>query len=333
MSKPFRILFVLTPAFEPNGGGVQMSTYKLGRWFAGQGHVVGVFSLEKAGHREQEFATLFAAPERGGVGATANLEELARVLGEFEPDVVVNQMPYDHPIGKVCRDAKPPLLLGCLRNTLFSVKNNLDAYGARVLPKRAAPLFRNRLGRWLLFANHRYRHRRDLEWILRTYDHFVMFGPPNLDELRFFVPDFDPEKIRLIPNSVPRVLDELPSKEKRILWLGRVTNEQKRAELILPLWKRIHRALPEWQLDVVGDGPALETLRHTIRDEGIEGVTLHGRQKPDEYFRRAAIFLMTSSFEGFPNTVVEAQSFGAIPVLFNTFPIADWLVQDGVNGF
>ena len=331
--KLFRILFVLTPAFAPNRGGVQMSTHKMGEHFAHQGHRVGVFSFESEGHVEQGFAELFPALDDGGVGSESNLRELRRVLGTFEPDVVINQMPYEHAIGQVCRDASPPLLLGCLRNTLFSVKNNLDAYGTRVLPKRVAPMFRNGLGRWLLLAKHRSRHRRDLERILRTYDHFVMFGPPNLDELRFFVPDFDTEKVRLIPNSVPRVLEAVPAKDKRILWLGRVSNEQKRADLILPLWKRIHRELPDWHLDVVGDGPALATLRQAIDDEGIEGVTLHGRQKPDEYFLRASIFLMTSSFEGFPNTVVEAQSFGAIPVLFNTFPIAEWLVEDGVNGF
>lgn len=328
-----RILFVLTPAFHPNAGGVQMSTYKLGEHFARLGHEVGVFSFEKEGHVEQTFARLFAVNEAKGVGNVSNLRQLERVVREFQPDVIINQMPYDHPIGKVCREGKPPLLLACLRNTLFSVKNNLDAYGARVLPKRVSPFFRNALGRRLLLAKHRARHRRDLEQILRTYDHFVMFGPPNLEELRFFVPNFDLEKIRLIPNSVPRVLDEVPPKEKRVLWLGRVSNEQKRADLILPLWKRIHRELPDWHLDVVGDGPALPTLQQTLTDEGIEGVTLHGRQKPDEYFRPASIFLMTSSFEGFPNTLVEAQSFGAIPVLFNTFPIAEWLVEDGVNGF
>ena len=38
---------------------------------------------------------------------------------------------------------------------------------------------------------------------------------------------------------------------------------------------------------------------------------------------------MTSAFEGFPNTVVEAQSFGCVPFLFNTFSIAPWMVNDG----
>ena len=101
----------------------------------------------------------------------------------FRPDVVINQMPYEHHIGSVLRALDPPLLLGCLRNTLFSVKNNLDGYGARVLPQGLAPLFRNPLGRWWLLNRHRARHRNDLERILATYDRFVMFAPPSLEEL------------------------------------------------------------------------------------------------------------------------------------------------------
>ena len=41
---------------------------------------------------------------------------------------------------------------------------------------------------------------------------------------------------------------------------------------------------------------------------------------------------MTSAFEGFPNTLVEAQSFGAIPVVFDSYPVASWIVQDGHSG-
>jgi glycosyltransferase involved in cell wall biosynthesis len=61
-------------------------------------------------------------------------------------------------------------------------------------------------------------------------------------------------------------------------------------------------------------------------------MTLHGRQSPDVFYSRSAIFVMTSAFEGFPNTIVEAQSFGAVPVLFNSFPVAEFIVSDGTDG-
>ncbi len=51
-------------------------------------------------------------------------------VGEaFRPDVVINQIPYEHGIGSVLRVLDPPLELGCLRNKLFSAKNNEEQPG------------------------------------------------------------------------------------------------------------------------------------------------------------------------------------------------------------
>ena len=328
----YRIMFVLTPRLHPNEGGVQMTTYKLSKWFSQAGHSVGVFSFQKDGHIDQEFAELFTPDCSDSSCGDQSLDALRQALRQFRPDVVINQMPYEHRIGNVLRDFNPPLLLGCLRNSLFSVKNNLNWFASQVLPTGVSKLFHNPIGRALLLSYHRRRHRRDLKKILDTYDYFVMFAPQNLDELRFFVPDFEQSRIKLVPNSVPTVLDQVPKKDKRLLWLGRIVYHQKRADLILPLWERVQAALPDWEFDVVGDGPALNELNHIVSASGIKGLTLHGRQKADDFFHRSAIFVMTSAFEGFPNTLVEAQSFGAIPVLFNSFPVAESIVSDGVDG-
>ena len=325
-------MFVLTPRFHPNEGGVQMTTYKLSKWFAEAGHPVGVFSFHKDGHIDQEFAEVFSPECSDSSLSDQNLNALQQAVRGFRPDVVINQMPYEHAIGDALRRLKPPLLLGCLRNSLFSVKNNLDLFSSKVFPNKVAKLFHNKLGRMIVLAYHRHRHRQDLVKILDSYDHFVMFAPQNMDELRFFVPDFDRARIRLIPNSIPKVLERVPRKDKRLLWLGRVVNHQKRADLILPLWKRVHAALPDWKFDVVGDGPAFDELSRIISADCIKDVTLHGRQSPDDFYNRSAIFVMTSAFEGFPNTLVEAQSFGAVPVLFNSFPVAEFIVSDGVDG-
>lgn len=310
-----------------------MTTYKLSKWLANAGHVVGVFSFVREGHNQEDFVDLYLPIDGSGPENEQNLDALRRALERFRPDVVINQMPYEHDIGRTLRDFGPPLLLGCLRNTLFSVKNNLNRYASKALPKYIAPFFRNRLGRAWLLSYHRKRHRSDLEKILDTYDYFVMFAPQNLDELAYFVPGFEKRKIKLVPNSIPAVLDDVPAKEKRLLWLGRLDYHQKRTDLILPLWEKIRPLLPGWELDVVGDGPALDDLKREISSRSIKGVTLHGRQVPDEFYHRSPVYIMTSAFEGFPNTVIEAQSFGVIPVLFNSFRVAEFIVADGVDGF
>lgn len=327
----YRILLILTPALHRNQGGVQMSTVKLGTHFAALGHEVAVFSFAATGHETTTSFKLFHPPDEEGQTA-ANLTLLTDTLNKFKPDVVINQMPYEHAIGQLLEEHKRYLLLGCLRNTLYSVKGDVDGYINRSLPAGLARWFRNPLGRGLFLARHRRRHRADLERILATYDHFVMFGPPNLDELEYFVPGYDRERIRLLPNSIPEVAAEAPPKEKRLLWLGRVAHAQKQAELILPIWAQVSAELPDWELDVVGEGPQLSALKSEAEAQGLERITFHGRQIPDDYYRRAAIFFMTSAFEGFPNTLIEAQSHAAIPVLFDSYPVASWLVEDGRNG-
>lgn len=47
---------------------------------------------------------------------------------------------------------------------------------------------------------------------------------------------------------------------------------------------------------------------------------------------QAAIYFITSDFKGFPNTLVEAPSQGAVPAVFDGYPMARWLVRLGENG-
>ncbi len=333
LGKKFKILFVLTPALHPNSGGVQMSTWKIGNWLASQGHEVAALSFASDGHADASAIRLFRPePSRGGERSGC-LGLLVEVLHQFAPDVVINQMPYEHDIGAVLKENKAYLLLGCLRNTLYSVRGNLESYVARVAPGPLKRFSSVGLVQNAFLAMHRRRHRADLLKILRTYDHFVMFGPPNLEELRYFVPDFLEERVRLIPNSIPDVAETVPEKEKRLLYLGRLAHQQKRSELILPIWQRVSKALPDWQLDVVGDGPLREELQREAERRFLPRIHFHGRQVPDDYYRRAAIFFMTSAFEGFPNTLVEAQSQAAIPVVFDSYPVASWIIEDGTNGY
>ena len=329
----YRIMIVLTPAFVPTAGGVQMSTSKMARKFSASGHQVMIFSFAASGHELPVYAELVHSQEAGGSASAANLDQLVEVVERFRPDVVINQMPYEHSIGEALIANKTFLLLGCLRNSLFSVVGDLDGFIDRAFPGSVARILKNPVGRAAIRERHRRSHARDLRRILETYDYFVMFGPPNLEELRYFVPGFAEDSVRLVPNSIPEVVKVPPPKEKRLLWLGRVEYAQKRAELILEVWRRVCWVLTDWELDVVGEGTALSELKRKTLESGLPRIHFHGRQVPDDYYRRSPIFFMTSAFEGFPNTLVEAQSRAAIPVVFDSYPVASWIVEDGKSGF
>ncbi len=329
-----RILQVLTPVLHPNGGGVQMSTCKLARYFMEQGFAAAAFSFGLRGHSPPEGLSLFCATEAGSSRNQANIRSLVAAVERFQPDIVINHMPYDPAITDALGvSGRSYVLVACLRNTLFSVKGDLESFIRKTTPRLAWPALLTRPGRALMLQRHRLRHAAQLRSILASYDRFIMFGPPNLDELRYFVPDFDPARVALIPNSIPVVADSLANKQTKMLWLGRIARAQKRVELIPEIWRQVSARLPDWELDVVGEGPDLDWLKSQAQAMKLDRISFHGRQVPDEYFSRASIFLMTSSFEGFPNTLVEAQSRGAVPVIFDSYPVAHWIVENGQNGW
>ncbi len=121
-------------------------------------------------------------------------------------------------------------------------------------------------------------------------------------------------------------------KHNEVLFIGRLEEQKNVAELI-KIWSIVN---PQgWKLNIVGDGsqrPILETL---IADLHLnDSVILSGHQdNPQAFYARAKIFAMTSKYEGFPMTLIECQSFGCVPIIYDSYPAASEIVENGENGF
>lgn len=327
-----KIMFTLTPAFNPNAGGVQRTTYKLGRFFTEQGLDVSYYSLANAGHVPVEYGQLFTAPASGSNQNPVNIQDLERVLQQVKPQIVINQMPYERELTQALADHKTVVgytLLGCLRNSLFSVKNNIIQTAEQLFPARLIPFLNHQLGRWILLQLHRFKHRRSLQFILDRHDKFILLAPPNREELAYFVGDYQADKVLSIPNSIPGVATKNLHKEKIILHVGRLNIPQKRSDLLLDFWEKACPELPEWRFVIVGDGPFYGTMVSEIKKRGLPRLQLVGYQRPEPYYEQAAVFIMSSAYEGFPNVLLEAQSFGAVPLAFANYAALLWIVNDG----
>lgn len=328
------IFFILTQPCNPQTGGVQMSTHKMGTYFHSRGHAVHVYSFSKDRHAVMGYGKLFHPRSRSGVCAE-NLQHLSEKLDAVRPDIVVHQTPYEFSVSELLSEKKRTLRFvsfACLRNSLFSVKLNIDDYRRTLIPANMAPLTRNPLGNWVLQTVHKNRHAQHLRKILETHDRFVLFGPPNLDEFRYFIPNGYGDQLAFVPNSIPSVHSRVPPKKKVLLYVGRLAVKQKQAELLLPLWKKVRSQMREWEFWVVGDGPFRQPMEEFVSREGWCDVKFFGRCDPYPFYDESAMTLMTSSFEGFPNVVIEAQSRASVPVLFNSFPLASWVVNHKKDG-
>jgi colanic acid/amylovoran biosynthesis glycosyltransferase len=122
----------------------------------------------------------------------------------------------------------------------------------------------------------------------------------------------------------------------RIIYTGRLIEEQKRiSELTRALCRaaRDHANLEAW---IVGAGPAEADVRSIIRGEGMdERVILKGRVDPariHEVLGECQIFVLLSDYEGLPISLLEAMAVGLVPICLEARSGVDEVISHLKNG-
>src|SRR5690606_970859 len=150
----------------------------------------------------------------------------------------------------------------------------------------------------------------------------------------------DPQRIFTVFNPVERQAHTIPrtqpGEECVFLYVGRMKFEgQKR---IKDLLDALSQVTGEWRLHVVGDGSDMERCQAYGRELGIDDrIVWHGWQAdPWQYVRErigaVSALLLTSAFEGFGMSLVEAMSYGIYCISSDCpWGPAD-IVREGVNG-
>lgn len=142
------------------------------------------------------------------------------------------------------------------------------------------------------------------------------------------------DKVRVIHNSESVVDDVSLKKKKQVLFVGRLTYEDKRVDRLLDVWNRVYRHVNDWELILVGDGPERDSLEEHTKKKCIGRVRFVGySSRVDLYYRDAAVICLTSTFEGWPLCLTEAQANGVIPIAFDcSSGVHEILSPSGQNG-
>jgi len=119
--------------------------------------------------------------------------------------------------------------------------------------------------------------------------------------------------------GTPSPRDPVVAGRPSALWVGRFSYE-KRPEVMLAVARRC----PEIYFDVVGAANALQAADDSIARQAsrLPNVTLHGRVphgKMAEFYARSSVLLLTSAWEGYPNTFLEAWARG-VPTVSTVDP-------------
>lgn len=150
----------------------------------------------------------------------------------------------------------------------------------------------------------------DIVSTLNEYDKIELIEKLKLD-------NFNSDKIKVLINPIEINSDPKLNKEKRIIFMGRFEYRAKRIERFVDIWKLIYKDLPDWRLELYGDGDSFDMVKEEIQKAKLERIYLMGRtDNPNEVYDRAAIVALTSQFEGWGMVLAEGQNNGCVPIAF-----------------
>jgi glycosyltransferase involved in cell wall biosynthesis len=144
---------------------------------------------------------------------------------------------------------------------------------------------------------------------------------------------FPREIVQTIPYGVP--YRDLPrphraeTKTLRLLYLGRIIEEQKRVSRLVELVYALDQYAVPFRLTIAGEGPARADLQNRLGSH--PQVRFTGQvpcDKVPELLVRHDFFVLLSDYEGMPLGILEAAGYGVVPVVGKLPGFAEWLPED-----
>lgn len=188
------------------------------------------------------------------------------------------------------------------------------------------------------FAKHYKVLRPFIRWLWRDADALVAVS----NGLRSYAQEAAPDlSIQVIPNAIDLsvftpALQPVADGPVQLLYVGRF-NVFKNVETLIEAAAKLDQMnVGEFELTLVGEGEQRHMLERKVSDLGLtRRVHFMGwvaRDRIVDHYRRADIFVTATTWEGMPNTVLEAMACG-LPIVGTRVSGLHELVRDGVNGY
>lgn len=323
-----RIMYCLDEMSHP--GGIGRVTSLKANWWAKHGHEVWIVTANQCDAedyyglhpsvRRKDFAIGFQLGIDNGnllmkalrkVGKMRRYhKELEAYIYKVKPDIVVSTFTNDSDFLYKLKDGSKKVLEFHFSHEGF--KSQM-MYGPQSLKNK------------LLLTYRLKKHER----LAKKYDAFVVLTHEDAEAWKGY------ENLHVIPNMLSFESTELSSgKEKRVIAVGRL-DFQKKFDRLIGIWELVCLTNKNWHLSIYGKGPDKEMLLKMIEEKGLKDrVDIYEpTPKIKEKYQRSSIYVMTSTYEGLPMTMLEATSMG-LPCIAYNFPCGPRdIIEDGRNGY
>jgi colanic acid/amylovoran biosynthesis glycosyltransferase len=136
------------------------------------------------------------------------------------------------------------------------------------------------------------------------------------------MPEFRTTPVAYLPYGVPmpavaRATD-VEANPLRIIYLGRLAQEQKRVRLFPKIFEQLLASGISFHWTIAGDGPEKEFLQSTMTSRASQTVSFAGKVSYNDVpqlLSQHDLFLLASDYEGLPLSLLEAMAWGLVPVV------------------
>lgn len=328
------ILFTYPTPFNPVAGGVERVTDLLAKGLIDRGYYV--LYLHHV-YKDELMDYAYPAPVYFFPNSDYHSEENVifyhQFLKEQKVDIIINQC-------GLFEDSTLYLNIGNNKCKTISVPHSNPMLNYEHLTSEELILknktfigFLKLIARVLIFPkikrnylNSRIKH---FKYLFAHSDRVVFLSSSHKDVLDKYGFDYEEKKVRVIPNPFSFAVQDNP-KKKQLLYVGRLEQGEKRPDRLIKIWKRLYRKFLDWEMVIVGDGKERSRLEQEAKR--LERISFVGFQSPEQYYRDASIFCLTSNLEGFPMVLPEAMALGVVPFAFNSFPAVHDIIEDNKTG-
>lgn len=241
---------------------------------------------------------------------------------------------------KVILELKPDVIFSTLLHTHVAV--DLSMIG---LQQKAMTIFRSPISPKLLLKNNQISSlmRKLVERAYRNADKVLAQTPEMKTEINTYHGTdiakidviFNPIDIQFIESKLKNIDNPFDKKHTNVVAAGRLT-EQKGFDVLIKSFKRVVEEDDSYRLYIIGediDGEKDKLLKIISELELETYITLLGFQdNPYKFFYYSDLYVLSSRWEGLPNTVLENLYLKKPVVSTKCIPFMNVLIEDKKNG-